>query len=103
MRGALTARAVSLCFATALERGRLVSRALVRQITTSKVRAPGGGYGYGFGIRGGTVWRNGGSPGAGGELDISVAKGVVVVTLGNVDAEHVFPVVDATLNALKVP
>jgi CubicO group peptidase (beta-lactamase class C family) len=90
-------------FATALENGRLLSRALVRTITTPKVRAPGGGYGYGFGIRSTTVWHNGGAPGSAGELDINPKLGIVVVTLGNVGPPQVFPVVDAVLNASNVP
>jgi D-alanyl-D-alanine carboxypeptidase len=92
-----------LAFARALETGRLVSRALTNVITTSKVRAPGGGYGFGFGIRRSTIWHNGGAPGAAGELDINPKLGIVAVTLGNVSPLHVFPVVDATLNALRVP
>jgi CubicO group peptidase (beta-lactamase class C family) len=93
-----------LAFAHALEDGRLVRRALVRTITNSKVPAPGGGYGYGFGTRsGGTIWHNGGAPGAAGELDINRKLGIVAVTLGNVSPPHVFPVVDATLNVLGVP
>jgi CubicO group peptidase (beta-lactamase class C family) len=90
-------------FATALEDGQLVGRALTSVITSSKVRAPGSGYGFGFGIRGGTIWHNGGAPGAAGELDINAKLGIVVVTLGDVDPTHVFPVVDATLNQLHVP
>lgn len=93
-----------LAFARTLESGRLVSRALTKTITTPKVPAPGGGYGYGFGTRdGGTIWHNGGAPGAAGELDINPRLGIVAVTLGNVSPPHVFPVVDATLNALRVP
>jgi CubicO group peptidase (beta-lactamase class C family) len=93
-----------LAFARALDGGRLVSRALVKTITTSKVSAPGGGYGYGFGTRhGGTIWHNGGAPGAAGELDVNPKLGIVAVTLGNVSPPHVFPVVDATLNVLGVP
>lgn len=98
-----------LAFAHALESGRLVSSELAKVITTSKVRAPGGGYGFGFGIRKGrggappTIWHNGGAPGAAGELDINPKLGVVAVTLGNVSPPRVFPVVDATLNALRVP
>jgi CubicO group peptidase (beta-lactamase class C family) len=98
-----------LAFVRALEDGRLVGRSLTKVITTSKVRAPGGGYGYGFGIRSGrtgepsTVWHNGGAPGAGGELDISPKLGLVAVTLGNVSPPRVFPVVSATLDALGVP
>jgi D-alanyl-D-alanine carboxypeptidase len=92
-----------LSFARALEDDRLLSAALTKVITTSKVRAPGGGYGYGFGIRRTTIWHNGGAPGAAGELDINPKLGSVAVTLGNVNPPHVFPVVDATLNALGVP
>jgi D-alanyl-D-alanine carboxypeptidase len=92
-----------LAFARALESGRLVDRALVRTITTSKVSAPGGGYGYGFGIRTpAVVWHNGGAPGAAGELDIDPKRGLVAVTLGNVSPPHVFPVVEATLRALGI-
>lgn len=92
-----------ITFARALESHRLLSARLTSVITTSKVSAPGGGYGYGFGIRGSTVWHNGGAPGAAGELDINPTLGLVVVTLGNVDPPHVFPVVDAALNALQIP
>ena len=92
-----------LAFARALESGRLLDRKLTREITTSKVSAPGGGYGYGFGIRGSTIWHNGGAPGAAGELDINPKLGLVVITLGNVGPPHVFPVVDAALNGLRVP
>jgi CubicO group peptidase (beta-lactamase class C family) len=93
-----------LTFSRALEDGRLLSRALTNVITTSKVRAPGGGYGFGFGTRqGGTIWHNGGAPGAAGELDLNPKLGLVAVTLGNVSPPHVFPVVTATLNALAVP
>jgi CubicO group peptidase (beta-lactamase class C family) len=92
-----------LRFAAALDAGKLVRPALVRTITSSHVAAPGGGYGYGFGIRGTTVWHNGGAPGAGGELDINAKLGVVAVVLGNVDPPRVPPVVDALLNALGVP
>jgi D-alanyl-D-alanine carboxypeptidase len=93
-----------LAFARALENGRLLSRALTKAVTSSKVAAPGGGYGYGFGTRkGDTIWHNGGAPGAAGELDINPKLGIVAVTLGNVSPPHVFPVVTATLNALGVP
>ena len=93
-----------LAFAHALESGRLLSRALTKAISTSKVSAPGGGYGFGFGTRrGGTIWHNGGAPGAAGELDINPKLGIVAVTLGNVSPPHVFPVADATLNALGMP
>jgi CubicO group peptidase (beta-lactamase class C family) len=92
-----------LAFGQALESGRLLDRKFTREITTSKVKAPGGGYGYGFGIRGGTIWHNGGAPGAAGELDINAKRGLVVITLGNVGPPHVFPVVDAALNELRVP
>lgn len=92
-----------LRFAAALESGKLLGPTLVRAITNSHVAAPGGGYGYGFGIRGTTVWHNGGAPGAGGELDINAKLGIVTVVLGNVDPPRVVPVVDALLNALRVP
>jgi CubicO group peptidase (beta-lactamase class C family) len=92
-----------LRFAAALEAGTLVSPDLVKTITSRHVAAPGGGYGYGFGIRGTTVWHNGGAPGAGGELDINRKLGIVAVVLGNVSPPQVLPVVDAVLNAAGVP
>ena len=98
-----------ISFATALESGRLLSRALTNIVTSSKVTAPGGGYGYGFGIRNGrpgepqTIWHNGGAPGAAGELDINRKLGIVAVTLGNVGPPQVFPVVNSLLNVLRVP
>jgi CubicO group peptidase (beta-lactamase class C family) len=64
---------------------------------------PGDGYGYGFGIPGTTVWHNGGTVGAAGELDINAKLGIVVVTLGNVGPPQVFLVVHAVLNASNVP
>jgi len=98
-----------LAFARALEDARLVSHALTKVITTSKVRAPGGGYGFGFAVRTGhpsdppTIWHDGGAPGAAGELDINPRLGIVAVTLGNVGPPQVFPVVDALLDNLRVP
>jgi CubicO group peptidase (beta-lactamase class C family) len=92
-----------LAFARALESGRLLSRTLTKEITTAKVPAPGGGYGYGFGTRkGGTIWHNGGAPGAAGELDIDPKLDIVAVTLGNVSPPHVFGVVRAVLSATGV-
>lgn len=95
--------ATALIAAAALDSGKLLEPALVKTITTSHVAAPGGGYGYGFGIRGTTAWHDGGAPGAGGELDINRKLGIVTVVLGNVDPSRVLPVVDALLNALGVP
>ncbi len=98
-----------ISFARALESGRLLSHALTKIVTSSKVKAPGGGYGYGFGIRNGrpgdpqTIWHNGGAPGAAGELDINPKLGIVAVTLGNVSPPQVFPVVDTLLNLFRVP
>lgn len=93
-----------LAFALALEDGQLLNRRLTKVITTAKVSAPGGGYGFGFGTRkGGTIWHNGGAPGAAGELDINAGLGIVAVTLGNVSPPHVFPVVSAPLKTLEVP
>jgi hypothetical protein len=66
-----------------------------------KVSAPGGGYGFGLGIRNGrpgdapTIWHSGGAPGAAGELDIDPRLGIVAVTLGNVGPPQVIPVVHA--------
>jgi CubicO group peptidase (beta-lactamase class C family) len=75
-----------LHFAAALVRHRLLSPVLTRTVTTSHVAAPGGGYGYGFGIRRGhIVWHNGGAPGVAAELDIDMRRGYTVVLLENRD------------------
>src|SRR5207248_270483 len=96
-----------LRFANALFGHRLLSPAMTRTVTTGKVAAPGGRYGYGFGIRGPrsspTVWHNGGSPGAGAELDVNPKLGYTVVVLANVGYPLVAPALDLVLNALRVP
>lgn len=97
-----------LAFANALVDHRLLDAKNTALITTQKVAAPGGGYGYGFGIRrvGGqppTIWHNGGAPGAAGEIDINPRLGTTVITLANVGPPSVFPIVDFVLNTLRVP
>ena len=94
-----------LRFANALFGHRLLNAGLTRTITTPKIDS----YGYGFGIRRGrpgdppTIWHNGGSPGVGGELDMNPGLGYTVAVLCNRDPQHVPPVVDLILNALKIP
>jgi len=95
-----------LRFANALLRHRLLGPALTRSITTSHVAAPGGGYGYGFGVRTGpppTIWHNGGSPGVATELDVNPALGYTVVILENRDPDQLASAADVVLNALRVP
>ena len=95
-----------LRFANALLRHRLLGPALTRLVTTSHVAAPGGGYGYGFGVRTGpprTIWHNGGSPGVATELDVNPALGYTVVILENRDPDQLVSVAALVLNALRVP
>ena len=74
-------------FARALEDGRLISKQLLEQATTSQ--NVGGGYGYGFGVQGEGAARfyghGGGAPGMNGELRIYPASGYVLVALSNLD------------------
>jgi CubicO group peptidase (beta-lactamase class C family) len=95
-----------LRFANALLRHRLLGPALTRLITTPHVAAPGGGYGYGFGIRTGpppTIWHNGGSPGVATELDVNPALGYTAVILENRDPDQLASAADLVLNALRIP
>lgn len=98
-----------LAFAEALLAHRLLNATLTSTVTTPKVAAPGGAYGYGFGIRNGrpgdppTIWHNGGAPGVGSELDINARLGYTVVILANDGPDAVQPVADLVLNALRVP
>lgn len=74
-----------LRFATALQSGKLISKAMLAQATTPHMQ----GYGFGFGIRGEGEWKhfghNGGAPGQNGDLRIYPATGYVVVALANLD------------------
>jgi CubicO group peptidase (beta-lactamase class C family) len=95
-----------LRFTNALLRHRLLSPALTRTVTSSHVAAPGGGYGYGFGVRAGppaTFWHNGGSPGVATELDVNPALGYTVVVLENRDPDQLRPTMDLVLGALRIP
>jgi D-alanyl-D-alanine carboxypeptidase len=98
-----------LRFANALFGHRLLSAALTRTLTTPKIAAPGGSYGYGFGIRQGhpgeppTVWHNGGAPGIGAEIDVNPKLGYIVVVLANIDYPRIAPAIDLILNTLRIP
>jgi CubicO group peptidase (beta-lactamase class C family) len=78
-------------------------------VTTAKVAAPDGSYGYGFAIRTGrpgdppTIWHNGGFPGVGAEFDVNPKLGITVVVLANRDYPTVAPAIDLILNTLRVP
>jgi CubicO group peptidase (beta-lactamase class C family) len=92
-----------LRFTQALLEHRLVNARLTAMLTSAKIRAPGGAYGYGFGIRDGTIWHNGGSPGVGAEFDVNRRLGYTVVVLSNRDPETMRPVMDLILNTLRIP
>jgi CubicO group peptidase (beta-lactamase class C family) len=92
-----------LRFTQALLEHRLVNARLTAMLTSAKIRAPGGAYGYGFAIRDGTIWHNGGSPGVGAEFDVNRRLGYTVVVLSNRDPETMRPVMDLILNTLRIP
>jgi D-alanyl-D-alanine carboxypeptidase len=92
-----------LRFADALLRHRLLAAAMTRLVTTSHVGAPGGGYGYGFGIRRGTIWHNGGAPGVATEVDIDPRTGLVAIVLENRDPTHLRQTTSAVRGALGMP
>jgi D-alanyl-D-alanine carboxypeptidase len=96
-------------FSRALLGHRLLSARLTRMITSTKIAAPGGGYGYGFGIRTGrpgdapTIWHNGGAPGIGAEIDLNPKLGYAVVVLANLDYATIAPAIDLILDSLRIP
>lgn len=92
-----------LRFTRALFGHRLVDAKLTTTLTTPKISAPGGAYGYGFGIRDGTIWHNGGSPGVGAEFDVNQRLGYTVIVLSNRDPETMRPAMDLILNTLRIP
>jgi CubicO group peptidase (beta-lactamase class C family) len=92
-----------LRFADALLRHRLLDVATTRLVTTSHVAAPGGGYGYGFGIRRGTLWHNGGAPGVATELDIDPRTGIVAIVLENRDPTQLLRTMTAVRRVLHMP
>lgn len=92
-----------LRFANALLRHRLLDAATTRLVTSSHVDAPGGGYGYGFGIRGGTLWHNGGAPGVATEVDIDPRTGLVAIVLQNRDPTQLRRTMTAVRRALRMP
>jgi len=92
-----------LRFTRALLSHRLVNAKLTTALTTPKIGAPGGAYGYGFGVRHGTIWHNGGSPGVGAEFDVNPGRGYTVVVLSNRDPETMRPAMDLVLNTLRIP
>jgi CubicO group peptidase (beta-lactamase class C family) len=91
-----------LRFANALLDHRLLDAATMRLVTTSHVAAPGGGYGYGFGIRRGTLWHNGGAPGVATEVDIDPRTGLVAIVLENRDPTHLRQTMAAVREAIHV-
>jgi CubicO group peptidase (beta-lactamase class C family) len=107
--GAYSTTSDLLRFANALFSHRLLSATMTRVVTSAKVAAPGGGYGYGFGIRTGrpgdppTVWHNGGAPGVGAELDVNPALGWTVIVLARRGYPEIAPTIDSVLNRLGVP
>jgi CubicO group peptidase (beta-lactamase class C family) len=92
-----------LRFTQALLDHRLVNAKMLAVLTSPKIRAPGGSYGYGFGIRDGTIWHNGGSPGVGAEFDVDRRLGYTVVVLTNHDPETMRPAMNLILDTLRIP
>ena len=72
-------------FATALLAGRLVSKEMVKTLTSPKPELASEGYGYGFAVSpdGKVVGHSGGFPGISSNLDIFPATGQVMVILSN--------------------
>src|SRR5581483_3289509 len=92
-----------LRFATALLDHRLLDAATTRLVTTAHVAAPGGGYGYGIGIRNGTLWHNGGAPGVAAEIDIDPRTRTVAIVLENRDPTHLRSTMSALRRVLRMP
>jgi len=92
-----------LRFADALLRHRLLDAATTRLVTTPRVAAPGGGYGYGFGVRSGTLWHNGGAPGVAAEVDIDPRTGIVAIVLENRDPTRLRQTMTALRKTLHMP
>jgi D-alanyl-D-alanine carboxypeptidase len=88
-------------FATALESGKLISKATLAQATTPHQQQ----YGFGFGVRGEGPLRSyghgGGAPGMNGDLRIFPQLGYVVVALSNLDPPAASRVADYF--ALRMP
>lgn len=91
-------------FARALVTHRLLDPALTTAVTTSHVAAPGGGYGYGIGIRDGVIcWHNGGAPGVAAELDVDPRTGRTLVILENRDPTTLRGDSAAVRRAIRMP
>jgi CubicO group peptidase (beta-lactamase class C family) len=72
-----------LLFAQALESGKLLDPALLRQATTDQTKA---GYGFGFyALPDGIFGHGGGSPGMNGEMHVIPKEGYVIAVLANRD------------------
>src|SRR5262249_54454455 len=83
--GGYSTAADLLRFALALESGKLISKTMLAEATTSKSQQ----YGYGFAIQGSGSLKNyghsGGAPGMSGDLRIFPELGYVVIGLSNLD------------------
>jgi D-alanyl-D-alanine carboxypeptidase len=83
-----------LRFALALESGKLISKSMLAEATTSHSQQ----YGYGFAVQGEGLLKNyghsGGAPGMSGDLRIFPELGYVVVSLSNLDPPAANRVVD---------
>jgi D-alanyl-D-alanine carboxypeptidase len=96
-----------LRFATALQSHRLLDARHAELMTTGKVDAPGGRYGFGFREQtvGGTrcFGHNGAAPGMSGDLKICPDTGHVIAVLANIDPIAAGRVSDFIANRLPKP
>jgi len=95
-----------LRFAMALESGKLISKSMLADATTSQSQQ----YGYGFGILGTgqmkSYGHNGGAPGMNGDLRVFPELGYVLIGLSNLDPPAASRVVDffaARMPAVRAP
>jgi D-alanyl-D-alanine carboxypeptidase len=91
-----------LRFSQALESGRLIGKAVLRQATSQQNKTGGGAdWGLGFGIGVGWYGHVGGAPGMNGELRIFPRSGYVIAVLANLDPPAATTLAD--LFASRVP
>lgn len=91
-------------FSQALNSHKLLSAKYTDLVTTGKVDAPIGKYGYGFGnepFQGKMIiGHNGGGPGIGAQFDMFPDSNLVIVVLGNYDYRLIQPVIRSIRNTV---